>query len=69
MLVVLKNQGLTGYIEEHFNYKESGYIVRVYRDADLSTPLYIMSFGDGAKAEDRLLELMEHPAWTLLRFY
>lgn len=31
-------------------------------------PFYYMSFGNGVTAEDKLLELMEHPAWTCLKF-
>jgi hypothetical protein len=30
-------------------------------------PIYVMSFGNGVDAENRLLELLEHPAWTTLK--
>ena len=67
----LKNQSLYGEIE----YRWDSYIVRVYvvnrneRDIDQQfVKIYTMSFGNGVKAEDRLIELLEHPAWTLLRF-
>jgi hypothetical protein len=73
MLCTLKNQGLTGTIEYHRN----SYIVRVYRDSDIEKahwserpvyPFYVSSFGNGVRAEDRLLDLMEYPAWTYLKF-
>ena len=67
-MVALHNQGLVGWIEDSFNYQWSSYIVRVYKESDRSEPLYVMSFGNGVTAENKLLELMEHPAWTLLRF-
>ena len=31
-------------------------------------PFYYISFGNGITAEDKLLELMEYPAWTCLKF-
>ena len=31
-------------------------------------PLHTACFGNGVTAEDKLLELMEHPAWTCLKF-
>ena len=31
-------------------------------------PFHTACFGNGVTAEDRLLELMEHPAWTCLKF-
>jgi len=67
-MVALQNQGLVGLIEDSFNYQWSSYIVRVYKESDTSKPLYVMSFGNSVTAENKLLELMEHPAWTLLRF-
>lgn len=67
----LKNQSLYGEIE----YRWDSYIVRVYsvnryeRDLDRKfANIYAMSFGNGVKAEDRLIELLEHPAWTLLKY-
>jgi hypothetical protein len=68
MIFALQNQGLVGLIEDSFNYQWSSYIVRVYKESDTSKPLYVMSFGNSVTAENKLLELMEHPAWTLLRF-
>jgi hypothetical protein len=66
----LKNQGLWGCIEV-YNYS---YIVRVYPesiffgpDAPSPAPIYVMSFGNGVDAENRLIELLEHPAWTVLK--
>jgi len=64
----LHNQGLFGYMEVYHD----SYIVRVYRESDLdgstkAVPLYVMSFGNGVDAENRLLDLMEHPAWTILK--
>lgn len=59
----LKNQGLTGFVR----YNNNSYQVLVYRH-DCKDPFYIMSFNDGVRAEDRLLELLEHPAWTLLKY-
>ena len=67
-MVALYNQGLVGCIEDSFDYQWSSYIVRVYKESDRSEPLYVMSFGNGVTAENKLLELMEHPAWSLLRF-
>ena len=64
----LKNKGLFGYVEVY----QYSYIVRVFRESDLdgsnkAVPLYVMSFGNGVDAENRLLDLMEHPAWTVLK--
>jgi hypothetical protein len=71
----LESQGLFGYIEHRWD----SYVVRVYRHTKPKIqrvgdpnywpdPIYVMSFGNGIKAEDRLIELLEHPAWTLLKY-
>lgn len=63
----LVNQPLYGYVEA----RHDSYVVRVYNiingRADFD-PLYVMSFHDGVSAEDRLIDLLEHPAWTLLQY-
>lgn len=74
MLCTLENQGLIGTLEYHHDSRS--YIVRVYKASDFKTPigttavypLYVCSFGNGVRAEDRLLELLEYPAWTYLKF-
>ena len=70
LMCVLDNQNLRGGIEFHNSGNFHSYVVKVYRlmgrtDAEL---LYSMSFNDGVRAEDRLLELLEHPAWTILKY-
>ena len=63
----LRNQGLFGYIEVY----QYSYVVRVFRESDWPNstgPIYVMSFGNGVDAENRLLDLMEHPAWTTLKY-
>jgi hypothetical protein len=69
----LAGQGLYGRIE----YRLESYIVRVYRQSEIDSatedegfprPIYVMSFGNGIAAEDRLIELLERPAWTLLKY-
>lgn len=69
----LENGGLNGYV----TFERNSYIVRVWVLADwlkgreehrYVDPIYYMSFGDGVRAEDRLLELLEHPAWTILKY-
>lgn len=65
----LYNQGLYGNIE----FRHDSYIVRIYRspsafDADSIRPIYIVSFGNGVAAEDCLLDMLEHPSWTALKF-
>ena len=61
----LHNQGLFGYIEVY----QYSYVVRVFRDTDLKAgPIYVMSFGNGVDAENRLLDLMEYPDWTVLKY-
>ena len=66
----LENECLTGDVTFQYN----SYIVRVYRDSDIKAdgescalPIYVQSFGNGVDAEDRLLELLEHPEWTILK--
>ena len=73
MCLTLENQGLIGTLEHHQDSRS--YIVRVYMASDFKTPVmtwvypfYYISFGNGITAEDKLLELMEHPAWTCLKF-
>jgi hypothetical protein len=70
----LNNQGLYGIL----SCEQYAYIVRVYITNDLldfynkvnefPRPIYYMSFGNGVTAEDRLLELLEHPEWTVLKY-
>lgn len=65
----LRNQGLFGYVEVY----QYSYIVRVFRESDLyrstnAGAIYVTSFGNGVDAETRLLDLMENPAWTLLKY-
>ncbi len=63
----LRNQGLFGYVEVY----QYSYVVRVFRDTDMPIkvdPIYVMSFGNGVDAENRLIDLLEHPAWTLLKY-
>lgn len=65
----LENEGLIGHVTFEFN----SYITRVYDssyidDCGLPRRIYSMSFGNGMQAEDRLLELLEHPAWTILKY-
>lgn len=60
-------QDLYGYVEV----RHDSYVVRVYNKSNWSDgadPLYVMSFHDGVSAEDRLIDLLEHPAWTLLQY-
>jgi hypothetical protein len=64
----LRSGGLFGYVEVY----HYSYIVRVFRESDMDNhvkpgPIYVMSFGNGVDAENRLLELLEHPAWTTLK--
>lgn len=76
-LCYVENQGLIGTVSFYINLSTVSYIVRVWRRSDIldnmsspffADPIYIMSFGNGVSAEDRLLELLEHPAWTLLKY-
>lgn len=72
----LTNQGLYG----NLTYEQDAYLVRVYRVSDIidyghlvgkvkyPSPIYYMSFGNGVQAEDRLIDLLENPAWTLLKY-
>lgn len=76
----LENAGLWAEITFSSNrYVNTSYILRVYRTSDIERansnpelgyeqPIYTMSFGNGVSAEDRLLELLEHPAWTMLKY-
>ena len=74
MFLTLENQGLIGTLEYHQDSRS--YIVRLYMASDFKTPVmtpwvypfYYISFGNGITAEDKLLELMEYPAWTCLKF-
>jgi len=64
----LRSGGLIG----HVAFERNSYIARVYDSSDiddcgLPRRIYSMSFGNGVQAEDRLLELLEHPAWTMLK--
>ena len=70
IVCMLDNQNLRGGVEFQRYGNFDSYVVRVYRliggtDAEL---LCCMSFNDGVRAEDRLLELLEHPAWTILKY-
>lgn len=70
----LQNEELFGGV----TFEYGSYIVRVYKMSELrdeesrldvlTKPIYYMSFGDGTKAEDRLIELLEQPAWTILKY-
>ena len=74
MFLTLENQGLIGTLEYHQDSRS--YIVRVYMASDFKTPLltawvqpfHTACFGNGITAEDKLLELMEYPAWSCLKF-
>lgn len=76
-MAYLENQGLIGEVSYYANQFAISYILRVWRRSDILDnignssfidPIYVMSFSDGVRAEDRLLELLEHPAWTLLKY-
>ena len=69
----LAGRSLYGRIE----YIWGSYVVRVYRQSEIDSatpdegfprPIYVRSFGNGISAEDRLIELLERPAWTLLKY-
>lgn len=69
----LENGGLVGFV----CFEQNSYIVRIWsisarekgrEENRYVHPFYYMSFGNGIQAEDRLLELLEHPSWTLLKY-
>lgn len=64
----LVNECLTGEV----SWSGSSYIVRVgFLSADGRKPgriIYIHSFGNGVTAEDKLMELIEWPALTILKY-
>ena len=64
----LDNECLYGSVEYDWH---GHYIVRI-RMADFEgkfhEPFYVMSFHDGVTAENRLVELMEHPVLTILKY-
>lgn len=70
----MEHDGLVGSLEYWPAVCQSeSHVVRVYKrsefDGDIyPLPIYVMSFGDYAKAEDRLLELLENASWTLLKY-
>ena len=70
IVCLLDNQNLRGGVEFHARGDFDSYVVKVYRlDDRIGTELlYSCSFSDGVRAEDRLLELLEHPAWTILKY-
>jgi hypothetical protein len=54
--------GLTGQV--FYSIVTNSYVVVVYQD---DTKLTTRIFGNGVDAENCLLDLLEHPAWTILK--
>jgi hypothetical protein len=70
--VTIKQPPLLGTIEYHTGWGYDSHIVRVYLgeyDAETNwSPIYSASFGNYRMAEDRLVELLEKPGWTILKY-
>ena len=62
ILAALTVGNVIGDVEYH---SSGSYIVRVYVD---NRQLLNEVFGNGLAAEDRLLELLEFPEWTVLKY-
>ncbi len=60
--VDLEVGGLTGQV--FYSIVTNSYVVVVYQD-DIKLTTRI--FGNGVDAENCLLDLLEHPAWTILK--
>lgn len=59
----LEVNGMSGHVR--YNLHSDSYILTVYAGG---RPILAEVFGNGVKAEDRLLDLLEFPEWTMLRY-
>lgn len=62
-LEILEAGGLTANI--FYNIGANSYIVTVYYNG---RQLLVNVFGNGVSAEDYILDVLEHPEWTILKY-
>ena len=60
---ILEAGGLTGNL--FYNPDANSYIVTVYHGDKY---LFVKVFGNGVMAEDYLLDVLEYPDWTILKY-
>ena len=63
--MILNNPPLCGAVT--YDHRSGSYIMKIWIISN-SEPIVSKSYGNGVTAEDNLLNLLENPTWTILKY-